>query len=189
MSLSTPVTPRRIIVVIACIALFGMAACKKDDDTNANAFTFDGHTRGLRSAFLFYPSLPDVIPGSDTSYYQNVFMLLSVGLTTDGHTMTGRGNAIELSVGGNSQDLDAGTYTFTRTENGAKAFEIQAGVVQLDNTGTSSTLQSTQTLLFTAGQMTVMRSGRSYSIDIAGTVEGKILKAHFTGVMTSLQMN
>jgi len=37
--------------------------------------------------------------------------------------------------------------------------------------------------------MTVTRSGRDYIVDIAGTIEGKILKAHFTGMMTILQKN
>ncbi|HEY5749884.1 MAG TPA: hypothetical protein VIU12_27645 [Chryseolinea sp.] len=174
---------------VTCILLSTLAGCKKDDDTKPNAFNFDGQTRGLRSAFLLYATSSDISTESDSPYYQNVFMLLSVGLTTDGHAMTGQGNAIELSVYGASQDLDTGTYTFPRTESRAKAFEIPAGHVQLDETGTSSSSQGTQVFSFTAGQMTVTRSGRDYTIDIAGTVEGKILKAHFTGVLTILQKN
>jgi hypothetical protein len=166
-----------------------MGGCKKDDDTKANAFNFDGHTRGLRSAFLLLATSPDINIESGTPYYQNVFMLLSAGLATDGHTMTGQGNAIALSVYGVSQNLDTGTYTFTRTEDRAEAFAIPAGHVQLDNTGASTSLPGAQIFSFTAGQMTVTRSGRDYTIDIAGTVEGKILKAHFTGMMTILQKN
>jgi hypothetical protein len=176
---------RHMIITALYISLLSMAGCKKDDDTNA--FNFDGHTRGLRSAFLLYAPLPDMSTGSGTPYYRNVFMLLSAGLTTDGHTMTGQGNAIALSVYCATQDLDAGTYTFTRTESRVEAFAIPAGHVQLDNMDTSASSPGAQVFSFTGGQMTVARSGRDYIIDIAGTVEGKILKAHFTGIMTIQQ--
>lgn len=176
-----------MIITVLYIFLLSMAGCKKDDDTNA--FNFDGHTRGLRSAFLLYAPSPDISTGSGTPYYQNVFMLLSAGLTTDGHLITGQGNAISLSVYGATQDLDVGTYTFTRPASRAETFAIPAGHVQLDNTDTSASSPGFQVFSFTAGQMTVARSGRDYTIDIAGTVEGKILKAHFTGAMTILQKN
>ena len=116
-------------------------------------------------------------------------MLLSVGLTTDGHTMTGQGNAIALSIYSATQNLDAGTYTRAGLESPAKVFEMPEGHVQLDDMDPSSSSQGTQVFSFTAGQMTVTRSGRDYAIDIAGTIEGKILKAHFTGMMTTLQKN
>ncbi len=176
---------RRMIITALYIFLLSMAGCTKDDDTNV--FNFDGHTRGLRSALLLYAPSPDISTGSGTPYYRNVFILLSAGLTTDGHTMTEPGNAIALSVYCATQDLDAGTYTFTRTASRAETFAIPGGHVQLDNTDTSASSPSTQVFSFTAGQMTVARSGRDYIIDIAGTVEGKILKAHFTGIMTILQ--
>ncbi|SHG84416.1 hypothetical protein SAMN04488109_2101 [Chryseolinea serpens] len=182
-------TACRVIITASYIFVLSMAGCKKDDDTKANVFNFDGQTRGLRSAFLLYSPSPEVSPGSGTPYYQNVFMLLSAGLTTDGHTMTGQGNAIALSVYGATQDLDIGTYTFTRTESRAEAFAILAGHVQLDNTDPSASSPGPQVFSFAAGQMIVARSGGDYTIDIAGTVEGKILKAHFTGMMTILQKN
>ncbi|AYB31465.1 hypothetical protein D4L85_13135 [Chryseolinea soli] len=165
-----------------------MVRCKKDDDTKANAFNFDGRTRGLRSAFLLYASSPDVSGGNGTRCYENTFMLLSAGLVTDGHTMTGQGNAIELTVYNATQDLDAGTYTFTGTESPANVFEMPEGRVQLDDADPSSP-QGPQVFSFAAGQMAVTRSGRDYTIDIAGSIEGKILKAHFTGIMTALQKN
>jgi len=121
-------TASRMIVTTVCILLSGMGGCKKDEDVKSNAFHFDGTTRGLRSAFLLYASLPDASNENGTLYYQNVLMLLSVGLTADGHLMTGQGNAIALSVYGTSQDLDTGTYTFTGTERRAKAFEMPAAV-------------------------------------------------------------
>lgn len=177
----------RMIVAVACVLLSSMAGCEKDDDIKANAFNFDDHTTGLRSAFLFYASSPEIGNENVTPYYQNTFMLLSTGVTTDAHTTTAQGNAIELSIHSATQDLDAGTYIFTGRESPATIFEIREGRVQLDDMSTSPSSQGTQVFSFTAGQMTVTRSGRDYTIDIAGTIEGKILKAHFTGIVTILQ--
>jgi len=177
------------IVLVACMLLSSVAGCKKDDDTKANAFTFDGHTRGLRSAFLLYAASPDISAQSETPYYQNVFMLLSVGLAANGQTKVGRGNAIELSIYSATQDLDAGTYTFTGREKPATVFEMPEGHMQLDDASASSSSPRAQVFSFTAGLMTVTRSGRDYTIDIAGIIEGKVLKAHFTGMMTLLQKN
>jgi len=180
-------TTSRAVVTIACMLLSIMNGCNGDDVTKANTLNFDGHTRALRSAFLLYA--PDKSPGVDAAYYKNILMLLSVGLTTNGHTMTGRESAIELSIYGVTQDLDAGTYTFTGPQNATQAFEMPEGSVQLDGMDTSPSPRGTQMFSFSAGQMTVTRSGKDYAIDIAGTVEGKILRAHFTGIMTTQQNN
>lgn len=176
----------RITVIAVFMLLTSLTGCTKGDDINA--FTFDGTTRGLRSAFLFYASSPDKIPDADTVCYQNILMLLSAGLTTDGHPITGPGNAIALLFFSTSQDLNAGTYTFSGTDIRVKPFNIPAGHVQLDDMDTSSP-QGAQLFPFNTGQMNVTRTGTDYTINIAGTIEGKILKAHFTGTMTTLPKN
>jgi len=179
----THIVTRWLIAIGLTLIFFALGGCTKKDEIKHNAFWLDGQEKTLRSALLFYAASPDTSAVDGTTYYQNVLMLLSAGLTSGGQHLSGVGDAIQLSLTGVSTGLDDGTYVLVDSAAANGPFQITAGRIQVRNDA------STQIQLFssTSGQMTVSRSGQVYTIDIAGVADGKKLDTHFAGTITSIQ--
>lgn len=168
-------------------SVLSLTSCK-DDEENAkakNEFTVDGSATGVKQVAFAY----DETAGENDegiAYYRNELVLLSDGFVIGGGDITGSGSGIILMLTGGTKDLDAGTYNFTGTEENPKPFEIWDATLYTSIATESEAFEFED---FTAGKLTVSKSGSTYTIDLDGTAGGKKVKAHFTGALISFPQN
>jgi hypothetical protein len=186
--MKTKVTSRMLRIysmkaVAIAIILLSMASCKDDkDEKPANQFTVDGSAKAVKTALFIFDTQSSISDVDGQPYFRHELDLLTDGFTITGDDIDGVGSGLVLMINGSTINLDAGTYTFTGTEENPKAFELWEAYAYLDyNTDTGVG----QELEFTAGKVTISKSGDIYTIDVEGTASGKAIKAHYTGAITA----
>jgi hypothetical protein len=172
------------LFLFAATVLF-ITSCKSDDKEPANAFAYDGKTYTLKQAYKDSDSDPQNIGGHDV--YDLQFVLASDGITVDdAGDFHGTGNAITFEIFTSANDIVAGTYSFIENESDAAALKFYDESVYINYNVDQNTGETHDA--GTVGQIKVSKSGDTYTIDIAATIEGKSVKGHYKGkIITVLQ--
>jgi hypothetical protein len=165
------------------ILMLAASACKKDEvAAPTSSFTVDGASKNLKSAALLYATTSET-SGTGKTYYRTELLLMSEGLTISGTKATGKGDAIDLFINGASQKLDEGTYTFTNTGSNPEPLQISKASIYINY---DSITELGDQLKFTALNMTVTKSGDTYTIAITGTAGGKAIVGQYIGTVTNV---
>lgn len=173
------------IIVLALVALV-LPSCKKEDKI-PNQFTIDGSVKFLNSAVFFSNQTPSVDPADPFDselYYHHVLTLLSEGFTLNGNVINGTGNALDLEINSPSINLEPGIYNFTSLSQNAKAFDFEEGRAFLNFSTQNSTGEILEFTPGESGKVIVSKSGNTYTVDVEGIADGKIIKGHYSGALT-----
>ncbi|RKD92851.1 hypothetical protein [Mangrovibacterium diazotrophicum] len=171
---------------IAMLATAMLAGCGDDDegDSNpANYFKVDGKTYELKVGYLQNW-------GTDEGYYEGYnldLVLVSDGFSFDmeSYELTGIGDAVYFEMfTTESTGLDAGEYEYSSTEPyPTGSFDYGEYYVGFD----IETEDYESYGYFTAGTVTVSKSGSTYQISFSCTTStGKKVTGYFKGILTSL---
>lgn len=174
---------RMMCVAMAMIAVtVFVVSCSDDEGDPKNNFKIDGKVIGIKTALFSYDESPG-LNEQEEEYYRHELTLLSSGFTVSGTGISGSGDAISLSINGGTEDLDAGTYEFTGTEENPAPFQVWDAWVYLDIPVDGS---PTEEYEFTSGELIISKSGSTYTIELTGVAGGKAVTAKYVGSVTSL---
>lgn len=166
-----------MFVALVAVSFF---SCKDDDEDKkpANQFTYDGQTKSLMTGVLFLDQAGTTQQDNSTVYFHDI-TIISDGLSVANEDIIGTGDALNIKLVSSTLTLEAGVYDFNAVVNTEESMDFVGGVVAIDYNATTGEGPAYDS--FTAGKVTIAKSGTQYTVDVDATVGGKPLRAHFSG--------
>jgi hypothetical protein len=168
------------MLTLAVVALM-ITSCKDDKEEGpASYFTLENEKNPLKLGALYVDPSSSTNSQTGAAYYRHDIVLAGDGFEVDlsngDAEIKGQGNAMALSIVSASQELEAGTFNFTGTEENPTPFDFWDGTVYMNyNTETEAHDAVYQ---FTAGKITVTKSGDIYTVDFEGTIHQALTQVH-----------
>jgi hypothetical protein len=166
-----------MFVALVAVSFF---SCKDDEEDKkpANQFTYDAQTKSLTTGVIFLDQAGTTQQDNSTVYFHEI-TIISDGLAVVNEDIVGTGDALNIKLVSSTLTLDAGEYNFNAVVDTEESMDFVGGVVAIDYNATNGEGPAYDG--FSAGKVTIAKSGTQYTVDLDATVDGKPLKAHFSG--------
>jgi len=164
-------------MIISTMLVVTMMACKDKEEGPKNTYTVDGTSKALKSGYSLYAATANKNPDTGVSYYWNDLLLLTDGLRVEPNNgdpqLKGTGDAVYLGLAGSTQELEAGTYNFTGSDEKNNPFDFWGGNLEVTRDMEKRTMS--KVYRFIEGKIIVTKNGDKFTIN----VDGKVQEASF----------